>query len=327
MKSSKNTCPGTESNGRHGDFQSPGDLQYSSKNAANVAGGCSPGVHNTRRRGYVDLTGQVFGRWTVLGPAGMIRDLRAWLCRCSCPAATVRRVAATNLRHGRSLSCGCLKDERQRLSQLRHGMSHTPEHRAWDSMQSRCLNPKNNVYKNYGGRGIAICQRWLGGDGFVHFLADMGRRPGPGFSLDRFPDTNGNYEPTNCRWATMKEQQRNKRDNRPITFNGRTMLLCEWAESAGITTKLLFERLRRGWSLDAALVTKLVPHKQRAKNFWPWLPNARPRTWLLKQPTQCAADRTNPREPGRCKSAAMHGSALCRSHARLAATGKWRKSA
>jgi hypothetical protein len=100
------------------------------------------------------------------------------------------------------------------LANRTHGESSkdnlTPEYRAYHSMLSRCLNSADARYPNYGGRGIKICDRWLGENGFRHFLEDMGRRPSSDLSLDRYPNNNGNYEPNNCRWATRSQQQRNK---------------------------------------------------------------------------------------------------------------------
>ena len=93
----------------------------------------------------------------------------------------------------------------------RKGIPASPEYHSWQGMMDRCQNQKNRKYPLYGGRGITVCQRWR--DSFEHFLADMGRRPGPGYSLDRYPDPNGHYEPGNCRWATILEQRHNRRPN------------------------------------------------------------------------------------------------------------------
>lgn len=112
-------------------------------------------------------------------------------------------------------------------------------------MRARCNNPKHEYYALYGGRGIRVCDRW---SDFVNFIADMGDRPGKGWSLDRYPDPNGNYEPGNVRWATIHDQQRNKRTNRILTFQGETMCEKDWATRLGIDHQTISARLINGWS-------------------------------------------------------------------------------
>ena len=138
-----------------------------------------------------------------------------------------------------------------------HGASKTRTYQAWHQMRQRCLNPRHRAYPSYGGRGITICQRWL--DSFEAFLEDLGEPP-DNRSLDRI-DNDGNYEPGNCRWASRSEQQRNKRDNRLVTYDGMTKCLTEWAEDTGIDRATIRGRLRRGWTVAAALTTS--PHNTR----------------------------------------------------------------
>lgn len=118
-------------------------------------------------------------------------------------------------------------------------------------MISRCYNEKHHHYANYGGRGITVCQRWR--DSFAAFLADVGPRPSPQHSLDRYPDNNGNYEPGNVRWATRSEQQRNRRVNHLLTFQGKTQCVIAWAEELGINPVTIIARLRAGRTIEEAL--------------------------------------------------------------------------
>jgi hypothetical protein len=140
-----------------------------------------------------------------------------------------------------------------------HGMHRTPEYRAWQKMRQRCSNPKCQRYDRYGARGIRVCERWRS---FEAFFEDMGHRPSPRHSLDRI-DNDGNYEPGNCRWATRAEQNRNRGDNRLVTFGGLTMTVAEWARTVGVHVRTLYCRLANGWSIEDSL-TK--PVERRA---WP----------------------------------------------------------
>jgi hypothetical protein len=148
----------------------------------------------------IDLTGTRFGRWTVLAYA---RDSK-WSCVCDCGTRVV--VRESHLRDGCSRSCGCLARELRSIRSKKHGMSRSREYKAWAAMKQRCSNPRNASYENYGGRGISFCEEW---HSFEAFFADKGECP-EGYSLDRI-DPNGNYEPSNCRWADNKQQAQNRR--------------------------------------------------------------------------------------------------------------------
>lgn len=119
-------------------------------------------------------------------------------------------------------------------------------------MIARCNDTESSLYTNYGGRGIAVCDRWR--DSFENFLADMGQRPSRDLSIDRI-NNDGNYEPGNCRWATRTQQSRNQRSNRHITVGDRTMLLVEWSEATGLSMPTIAGRLKRGWSPQRAIST------------------------------------------------------------------------
>ena len=152
-----------------------------------------------------NITGQRFGRLVVLEPRerGEKKTSQHWFCQCDCGKTTITR--GTDLRLGRTRSCGCLR------LRTTHGGYSTRAWLSWHMMRQRCQIPSNPDYPNYGGRGITVCDRW---DKFENFFADMGERP-EGLTLDRI-NNDGNYEPTNCRWATLSEQRLNQRD-RPRT--------------------------------------------------------------------------------------------------------------
>ena len=151
---------------------------------------------------FIDLIGQRFGRLTVLSRQGSIGQKVAWLCLCDC--GNKRVIISEKLKTGRTKSCGCFQTEQR----FKHGMYGIPEYTIWGAMLQRCKNKNNVRYNDYGGRGIAVCRRW---EKFVTFYKDMGERP-QGLTIERI-DNNKGYFPDNCKWATMTENLKNKRNN------------------------------------------------------------------------------------------------------------------
>ncbi len=190
-----------------------------------------------------DLIGQRFGRLVVLrrGPDAKCGKLQ-WLCKCDCGKETV--VLKKNLLRYDTVSCGCFRASQD-------GATGYPEFSNYYSMMSRCCNPDVAEYALYGGAGITVCEHWK--STFFNFYADMGPKPTPKHTIDRYPNQKGNYEPGNCRWATMKEQARNKTNNVNITFNGKTQCVSAWAEETGIAHGVIRQRLKNGWTIAEAL--------------------------------------------------------------------------
>lgn len=201
-----------------------------------------------------DLTDQRFGRLTAIRVLYVAKHTAYWLCLCDC--GTEATVSRGNLHQGTVQSCGCLA--RGTRFTATHGRSRTAEYRAYQRMFERTANPRHHSFANYGARGITVCDRWRGPEGYLKFRSDMGQRPA-GCSIDRI-DPDGNYEPPNCRWATPAEQARNKRTNRLVTYQGETLCMADWAMRLGINRTTIDQRLRYGWSVARAFTT---PIRQR----------------------------------------------------------------
>lgn len=191
----------------------------------------------------IDISGKTFGRLTVSSRAAGPGP--KWHCLCSCGNSVI--VRGEHLRSGSTRSCGCLNNETRKRG--KHQLSKTSEYHIWQSMKDRCENQNNRAFKNYGGRGIKVCDRW---HDVANFVADMGRKP-DGLSLDRI-DNDGNYEPGNCRWATYREQSNNQRKNVFVTYRGQRMSFSEAWRLSGTTVDNRTARFRfaTGWALEDA---------------------------------------------------------------------------
>lgn len=200
-----------------------------------------------RPHNFKDYSGQRFGRLMAVEYLPGATNKGRWKCVCDCGG--VAYTTPANLRRGQTASCGCSRKRPDSIFQQNKAV-----YLVFKEMRARCERPSHVQYYLYGGRGIKVCERW---SSFENFLADMGPRP-DGMSIDR-KDSNGNYEPGNCRWATALEQARNTRRNRYLEFNGERKSLPEWADEYGMARATLAGRLKKAWSLSDALLTPVRP--------------------------------------------------------------------
>jgi hypothetical protein len=193
-----------------------------------------------------NLVGQRFGRLVVVARDGSRSSFAAWSCQCDC--GKTKTVIGVSLTGGKTTSCGCYAIEACRAVLVTHGMTKTRTWSSWSDMLKRCRNPNATGYENYGGRGITVCARW---ETFENFIADMGECP-PGLTLER-ENVDRDYEPSNCRWATKAEQQNNKRNTRWVEIDGQRMSLGQACKRRSVSYSLVRDRLKLGWSLEAAI--------------------------------------------------------------------------
>ncbi len=191
----------------------------------------------------IDMTGKKYSSITAIRPSGVSasRDIK-WLFLCDCGVEF--EANGYHARTGKITTCPKCASERSRVSTLKHGLTGTVEFSTWTEIKTRCYNKKRPEYKNYGGRGIKVCERWL--ESFENFLLDMGPRP-DGMSIDR-KDNDGDYSPENCQWSTRTDQANNKRNNHKITIDGITKNRAEWAKEYGISSSAILLRERSGLS-------------------------------------------------------------------------------
>ncbi len=209
---------------------------------------------------FRDRTGDRYGRLVVTGLSARIERRpngcykRFWNCLCDCGNEV--EVCADNF-SGHTQSCGCFKAERIHEGTFKHGLIDTPEYWAWNAMRCRCYNKTDRGYKNYGARGIKVCDRWV--DSFENFISDMGRKPSANLSIERI-DNDGNYCPENCKWGTRVEQIRNRRCTRRLEHGGRNLTLQEWADITGLDYHTISKRIDYGWTASEVIET---PHRYR----------------------------------------------------------------
>ena len=196
---------------------------------------------------FIDLTGRRYGKLVVLNrdENNKGRNVK-WVCVCDCGSQTT--VCGNDLKAGKTVSCGCLRKEG---SHRTHSMSRTRLYRIWGNMKSRCTNSNVKQYKDYGARGITVCQEWM--DSFETFKEwAMANGYSEELTIDRI-DVNGNYNPSNCRWITRKEQSLNRTDNHWLNYKGETKTIAEWSAITGIHRATIESRLRNGMTTEQAL--------------------------------------------------------------------------
>lgn len=216
----------------------------------------------------IDLTGQRFGRLTVIKRVEDYITTKGnhyvqWLCKCDCGNEKIIIGNSLKSKNG-TKSCGCISKEKSRDRLLRHGLYNQRIYRTYKAMKERCYKKYNAKYNDYGGRGIIICDEWLGDNGFINFYNwAISNGYSENLTIDRI-DTNGNYEPDNCRWVTNIEQQNNKRNNIKLFYNGRYVSLLELSKETNMNYNTIKSRIcNYKWSVEKAIST---PIKTRGSN-------------------------------------------------------------
>lgn len=199
----------------------------------------------------IPVPGQKFWRLTAVRPTEGVK----WIFRCDCGNEV--EVVRAQVMRGNNKSCGCQKRDATVARNTTHGNSKHPLYQRWAGMVQRCKNPNHVGYKNYGAKGVKVCERWLK---FENFLADMGE-PKPGESLDRYPNAKGDYEPGNCRWASAADQSRNTSRNVIVTVGGESKTVRDWEIEKGVNRGAFQRRVDLGWPLERAVTEPIQPGK------------------------------------------------------------------
>lgn len=198
-------------------------------------------------RKLIDLTGQRFGRLTVISRIENVGHNTSWLCKCDCGNEKI--VSGNNLRNGSTKSCGCIKN----LGNTKHSLCNSRIYRIYTNIHQRCYCKYSTIYKHYGGRGITICDEWK--NDFLSFYSwAINNGYADNLTIDRI-DTNGNYEPDNCRWVTMKIQNYNRRSSLKFEHNGEVYNTKQLAEKTGLTESAIQHRHERGWTVSEIVDT------------------------------------------------------------------------
>lgn len=200
----------------------------------------------------VDMSGQKVGMLTVISRAENTKSNKAqWLCKCDCGNYTI--VSRRHLKDYSTVSCGCYRSELAKKQHSTHNMKGTRLYRIWSGMKDRCLNPKSKYWSKYGERGIGICKDWRKFENFYEWAIKNGYKED--LTIDRI-NNDGDYEPSNCRWATYKEQENNRSNNRILEYKNQSHTISEWSEIVGIKQRIISQRLIHGWTVERALTQK-----------------------------------------------------------------------
>jgi hypothetical protein len=214
-----------------------------------------------------NLTGQKFGKLTVVEKAGNNKQgKQMWVCKCDCGKIKSKPALTYELKSGKVKSCGCLYFESNKERNKTHGLTHSRLYQVWQGVISRCYYIKNAAFKNYGGRGITVCEEWRNSfESFYEWAMSHGYSDE--LTLDRI-NVNGNYCPKNCRWVSMKEQQNNRRNNKIVSYKNKEYTIAQLAEKLNLSSETLRWRLNNGWdkedlSLPPSLNNKNIRGKKQ----------------------------------------------------------------
>lgn len=210
---------------------------------------------------FEDLTGLKFNFLEVIKRAeSNPYGATMWECKCVCGGICVAR--ANRLKDGKTKHCGCMT----KLRNITHGMTKTKEWTAYHAIHARCYNPSNPQYKDYGARGIGLCQRWSGINGCANFIKDMGLAPSKHHTLERV-DVNGIYEPTNCKWATWAEQSKNKRNSVYLEYGSEKFILNEWAKKLAIPKHRIRKYISQGFGISGMIQKEGINYQEKPFSF------------------------------------------------------------